>query len=75
MTRFRFRLAGALAALATLAALAGTAQAATVVLVARDGHTRLVENPYLSGIAANPNLPVVAPAQPWLSTPAEGLTF
>ena len=75
MTRFRFRLAGALAALATLAALAGSAQAATVVLVARDGHTRVVENPYLSGIAADPNLPVIAPAPPWLSAPAEGLTF
>jgi hypothetical protein len=75
VTRYRFRLAGALTALAWLAAGAGGAHAANVVLMARNGHTRVVNNRFLRGTAANPNLPVAVPVEPWLSGPAAGLTF
>ncbi|MDA8068194.1 MAG: hypothetical protein M0T77_06240, partial [Actinomycetota bacterium] len=65
----------ALAAYVQLADGAAGARAATVVMLYRDGRTGLVNNRFLTGAAANPNLPAM-PAAPGLPpAPATGLSL
>ncbi|MDE3129775.1 MAG: hypothetical protein KGL16_01355, partial [Acidobacteriota bacterium] len=54
---------------------ASSAQAAMVTVLGRDGHTHVVNNPYLSGAAANPALPVLPAAGPALAKPVQVLTI
>jgi hypothetical protein len=47
--------------LAVLGLSAGSAPAATVTVLGHNGRTHVVNNPYLTGPAANPAVPVVSP--------------
>ncbi|HET9094468.1 MAG TPA: D-glucuronyl C5-epimerase family protein [Solirubrobacteraceae bacterium] len=52
--------------LAVLGVFAGSAQAGTVTVFDHDGRTHVVTNRFLTGAAANPNLPAPPPPRPAL---------
>ncbi len=60
--------------LAVLGLSAGTAPAATVTVLGHNGRTHVVNNPYLTGPAANPALPAAPVTGPILSLPAAPVT-
>ena len=61
--------------LAVLGMSAGSAQAAMVTVFDHNGRTHVVDNPYLAGAAANPNLPAMPVAGPILEPAAPGLAI
>ena len=60
--------------LAVLGVSAGSAQAAMVTVFDHNGRTHAIDNPYLAGAAADPNLPAMPVAGPILA-PAAGLAI
>jgi D-glucuronyl C5-epimerase C-terminus len=61
--------------LAVLGMFACSAQADMVTVFDHNGRTHVVDNPYLAGAAANPNLPEMPVVAPILEQPATGFTI
>ncbi|MDE3133829.1 MAG: hypothetical protein KGL15_07180 [Acidobacteriota bacterium] len=71
-------LTAAACVLSVLGMTAGSAQAAMVTVLDHNGRTRVVNNPYLAGAAANPSRPVqpaTAATEPVLAPPTQTLTI
>jgi hypothetical protein len=71
----RMPLTMAVCVLAVLGMSAGAAQAAMVTVFDHNGRTHVVDNPYLAGAAANPNLPTMPVTGPILEPAAPGLAI